>query len=263
MFLKRLTIAFGILVLVLPVSAQQTSTAATKDPQAMAVLTQSLNAVGGLSIVAAIQDYTATGNITYNWAGEQVQAQVTVRGMDTSNFRIDASLPSGTRTWAVSGYSGVLITPDGNRASLAAYDFMTAGSMTIPYVRVATVLNDATTSISYLGPVTFNGGQAIQVHFVTNDPYFAGVSSLAALGTFDLYFDPLSSLVIGLTETCHSEGNFTSTYIHEIDFTSYRPSGNAVVPYTITEKIGAQETWSIAISSISFNSGLAASIFTP
>lgn len=263
MFLKRLAIAFGILITVLPTGAQQTSTPATKDPQAIGVLTQSLNAVGGLSVVAAIQDFTETGSITYNWAGEQVQAAVTVRGMGTSNFRLDATLPNGMRTWAVSGYSGVLITPNGSSVSLAAYNLMTAGSLTIPYLRITALLNDTTTSISYLGPVTFNGVQAIQVHFVPNNPYFAGVSSLAALGTFDLYFDPQSSLVLGLTETCHSENNFISTAIHEIDFTNYQASGNLVAPYTVTEKIGGQATWSVSIASISLNTGLTASTFTP
>jgi hypothetical protein len=264
MTLKPLAFAFFIFGFAAATYAQAVaSQAVTKDPQAVALLTQSLNAAGGLSAIGSIQDFTGTGTITYNWAGEPVQAPVTVRGMGISNFRLDASLPNGTRTLAVSGYSGVLITPDGTRTSLGYYNFATVGSMTIPNVRIAAALTDSTTSISYLGAVSFNGGQAIQIHFAANDPNFAGVSSLSSLGTFDLYVDPTSSLVIALTETGHSDSNFTSVYMHEIDFSNYQASGNVVAPYTITEKIGGQATWSITLSSVSFNSGLTASTFTP
>lgn len=263
MILKQLVLLSSVLVVVSSAYAQVASQTVTKDPQAIAVLTQSLSAAGGLSAISSIQDFTGTGTITYNWASEPVQASVTVRGMGVPNFRLDASLPNGTRTLAVSGYSAVLITPDGNQTSLGSYNQMTAGSMTIPYVRIAAVLGDTTTSISYVGTAAFNGGLAIQVHFVPNNPYFSSVSSLASLGTFDLYFDPLSSLVIGLTETGYSESNFTITYIHEIDFSNYQPLGNIVAPYTITEKIAGQTTWSTTLTSISVNNGLTASIFTP
>jgi len=263
MTLKRLVILFCGLLLVASTYAQGNTPTVTKDPQAVALLSQSLSAAGGSSAINSIQDYTGTGSITYNWASEPVQVPVMVRGMGASNFRLDASLSNGTRTWAVSGYAAILITPDGNRTSLGSYNLMTAGSMTVPYIRIAAILGDMTTSISYVGPATFNGGQAIQVHFVPNNPNFAGISSLAALGTFDLYIDPTSSLVIGLTETGHSDNNFTITYTHEIDFSNYQQSGNIAAPYTITEKIGGQTTWSIVLSSISFNNGLAESIFTP
>lgn len=261
MTLKWLVLLSCMLVVVSSIHAQVASQTVTKDPQAVAVLTQSLSAAGGMSAISSIQDFTGSGTITYNWASEPVQATATVRGMGISNFRLDANLPNGTRTWAVNGSSAVLITPDGNQTSLESYNLMTAGSMTIPYVRIAAVLGDTTTNIIYIGSATFNGGQAIQVHFVPNNP--SGISSVAALGTFDLYFDPVSLLVVGLTEIGHSESNFTITYMHEIDFSNYQPSGNVVAPYTITEKIAGQTTWSTTLTSISFNNGLTASIFAP
>lgn len=262
MILKPLAFVFCILGFAASTYAQSASQNVTKDPQAVALLTQSLNVAGGLSAISSIQDFTGTGTVTYNWA-EPIQAPVTVRGMGINNFRLDASLPNGTRTMAVSGYSGVLLTPDSTRTSLGYYNFATAGSMTIPHVRIAAALSDNTTSISCLGAVSFNGGQAIQIHFAANDPNFAGVSSLSTVGTFDIYLDPASSLVIGLTETGHSDSNFTTVYVHEIDFSNYESSGNVVAPYTITEKIGGQATWSITLSSVSFNGGLTDSIFTP
>jgi len=264
----RTILVFAVLVVILSVGTQvsaQTPTSVAKDPQAVAVLTQSLNAAGGLVAVSGIQDFTATGNVTYFWAAEQTQVPVTVRGMGISNFRIDAVLPTGTRTWAASGYVGVLINPDGTRRSSAFYNLMTAGSMTMPYVRIASVLTDSTTSITYVGSVSVNGQQAYQIHFVEGlDPSIATSSALLpGLGSFDLYINPSSLLITELIETVRSESNFNTTLTHEIDFANYQTFGNTSMPCTIIEKINGQETWSVAISSVVFNSGLTIAEFNP
>jgi hypothetical protein len=264
MFLKRLMIPFGILAFISLTHAQQASTTAAKDPQAVSILSQSLNAVGGLSAISGIQDYTGTGNITYNWAGDSVPAPVTVRGMGIANFRLDAALPDGTRTFAVSGYSGVLISPDGTRQPTSAYNFFTAGSLNLPYVRLASCLTDATTAISFVGNVSANGQQVYQVHFATAPlPSVAATGSLQTLGAFDLYIDPASFLVIKLEESVYSDSNIGMKLSHEIAYTNYQTSGNIRVPLTVTETVNGQQTWSMTLSSIAFNSGLAIAEFNP
>jgi len=243
-----------------------TSGHATKDPQAVTILNASLNASGGLAAISSIQDFTETGNITYYWAGEQVQGSVTVRGMGVNNFRVDSSLSSGTRTWAVSGYGGVLITPDGQRHGSAFYNLMTAGSMTLPQIRVAAAVSDTSTAISYAGLVTVHGQQVYQIHFSpsVSVPVPANtISSLSNLGSFDVYIDPTTSLIVRLTETVRSESDIRVTYEHEIEFTNYQPAGTVTAPLTITEKIAGQETWSMALSEMTFNSGLTSATFTP
>ncbi len=264
MFLKRFMIPFGIFAFVFSTHAQQASTTVVKDPQAVSILTQSVNAVGGLSAISGIQDYTGTGNITYNWANDAVPAPVTVHGMGIANFRLDATLPDGTRTFAVSGYSGVLINPDGARQSTSAYNFFTAGSLNLPYIRLASCLTDTTTSISFVGNVSANGQQAYQVHFAPAPlPSVAANSFLQTLGAFDLYIDPASFLVIKLEETVYSDSNIGMKLSHEINFTNYHTAGNIRVPFTVTETVNGQETWSMTLSSITFNNGLTVTEFNP
>jgi hypothetical protein len=260
--------AFALAVLscisALPAGAQQTPTAVTRDAQAVSILAQSLSTAGGMSVVAAIQDFTGTGNITYNWAGTPVEAQATVRGMGTQCFRSDSSLPAGTRTWAVSGLSAVLINPDGTRQPSSSYNLANAGSLTLPYVRVASILADTTTSIAYLGTVATATGQSYAIHFSPNlfgsNPTPPGISGV---GAFDLFIDSTSYLVVELLETVHSDSTFQQTYIHEVDFSSYQRAGGILAPMAIAEKVGGQQTWSIQLSSISFNSGLTPTTFTP
>lgn len=255
----------GFLLLAPSVYPQTTATTTVvRDPQAVSVLMQSLNAAGGVSAFSAIQDFTGNGTITYNWADQQVQALVTVRGMGTSNFRVDAALSNGTRTWAASDYLGVLIAPDGTRQQTAFYNLMTAGSLTLPYVRIAAILADSTTSITYVGSVSVNGGQAYQVHFAPAvDPSITANSSLPSLGSFDIFFDSISFLIAELTDIVRSEANFNKTYTHRISFSNYQTTGGTKAPLTITEKVNGQTTWTITISSLTFNGGLTDDIFNP
>jgi hypothetical protein len=223
-----------------------------------------LNAAGGPSAISSVQDYTATGTITYNWANEPVQAPATIQGMGPGNFRIDSSLPDGTRTWAMSGFSGVLIMPDGTRTRSAFYNLLTAGSLTLPIIRIDATLADSTSSISYVGLVTLdNSQQAQQIHIAQPVNLPRGISSQMNLGSFDVFVDPNSFLLIRLKETVYSNTNLLTSYQHELDFSTYRSAGNILVPFSITEKISGQQTWAIALNSIAFNSGLTDSVFNP
>jgi len=242
------------------------SSPATKDPQAVTILNAMLNASGGPAAISSIQDFTGTGNITYYWAGEQVQGSVTVQGMGINNFRIDSNLSNGTRTWAVSGYGGVLITPDGQRHGSPFYNLMTAGSMTLPQIRVAALLTDTSTAISCVGPVTVDGQQVTQVHFspsISAPVPSNTISSFSNLGSFDVYINPTTSLIVRLSETVRSESDISITYQHEIEFANYQQMGIVTVPLTITERVAGQKSWSIVLSGVTFNSGLSTGTFTP
>ena len=264
MLLKRLAFLFCIFLTAFTAYAQQPPTTVTRDAQAVSVLAQCLNAVGGLATISAVQDYTGTGNITYNWAGQEVQGSVTVRGMGTGNFRLDANLPQGVRTWSASGYSGVLIHEDGTRESTAFYNLTTAGSMTFPYTRIAAALNDATTSIAYVGTSAVSNPATYQIHVaVSNAANIAGSTSLQGLGSFDVFIDSTSLLVTKLSDQVRSESNAAVVLIHEIEFQNYQSVGNIKFPMTIHETVNGQLAASILLNAITLNSGLTQADFTP
>src|SRR5579862_7503103 len=92
--LLGLTLAFPIAAV-----AQQTQqpppAAPTRDPQAVALLTQSLAAAGGAQALAALQDFTATGKITYFWTEQGDTGTVTVKSRGMNQFRLEASVSEG------------------------------------------------------------------------------------------------------------------------------------------------------------------------
>jgi hypothetical protein len=269
---SSLLVAVFFLGSALPVAlaAQQSATSASpataqptppvRDPQALAVLTQSLNATGGLSGIAAIQDYTANGTITYYWAGEEVQGTATVRGMGLTCFRLDASLPQGVRTWAVDGYSETLIDTNGTSQVNESYTVATAGSMTLPYVRMLAALTDSSASVADLGTVSVGTSQVRRVHVA---PQAAAPGSTPNSGGFDLDIDPASGLVVRFGEVVYSDFDFRTPYTHELFFTNYQPTGGVFSPFAITEKVDGQTTWSMTLQSVAFNSGLTETEFTP
>src|ERR1700722_2251304 len=103
MTLRQFRVAFGSVCILASIpAAQQTPSApptVQRDPQAITILTQALNAAGGTSAVVGVPHYTATANVTYYWAGEQVEGTAVLKGRGTGQFRVDATLPDGMRCW--------------------------------------------------------------------------------------------------------------------------------------------------------------------
>lgn len=90
-----------------PSAASQDQSLPANDSQVLAVLNQAL-AVGGGS-GAGPQSFSASGSITYYWAGKEVRGSVVVQGRASDQFRLDASLPEGTRSLTVNRGKGTLI----------------------------------------------------------------------------------------------------------------------------------------------------------
>jgi len=262
MTLKRLATLSSILVVAFSTHSQQTSPTVTKDPQAVSVLTQSLNAVGGLAAVSTIQDYTGTGTITYNWADGQVQGAVTVQGKGLADFRMDATLPAGVQTLAISGLSGRQRTTNGNLKRLAAFNFSNAGSLSFPALRLARAVSDQTVSLSLVGTGQAEGHQVYQVEAVFPvDPTLAAAVSIADLGTLDFFVDSTSFQLVKVSENVRSERDTGAVFLHEIVYANYQTVNGIAAPFAINERISGQQTWSISLQSLSFNSGISDSEF--
>jgi outer membrane lipoprotein-sorting protein len=240
---------------------QQITTNVRRDPLAVNLLAQSLAVAGG-SAVTAIQDFTGTGTITYNWAGEVVFGSVKVYGKGLDEFRMDSSVPAGNQSLVVNGKEAILTPAYDKKAKFPTYGMMTAGSLTFPAVRIAQVLSDSSIQASYLGSVTWNGSQAYQVHVALPlDPQLTLNPNFSGLGEFDLYFDPLSYRLLALAEKIWWDDDLRQSYLHEFQFSDYQPVNGMLVPLAIIEKMGGQQTWSMTLSSLTFNSGLSDTLF--
>jgi hypothetical protein len=256
---RTLTVLFVSFVLVYSSPAQTPQ----QDPQAVSILTQCLNAAGGSAAVSAVQDFTATGTITYNWADQAVSGPVTIYGKGLGEFRMDANVSGGTQSFIVNGSAGNSIPVNGSAVSVPFFNLMTAGSLTFPASRIVAALNNPSTSLTYIGSVQWNGSQAYQVHVSPPvDPTLTLNGALSGLGQFDLFIDPTSSQLLELSENVWSNTDTSQSYLHEIVFSNYITTSGLSVPLGITEKIAGQQTWSMTLTSITFNNGLPDSLFS-
>lgn len=242
--------------------AQASQTSASRDPQAVALLTQALAAVGGGSAVSAIRDFTATGTITYFWAGEEVSGTVTVRGLGFSLFRLDAQLPSGDRSWFVTDIRGSVKDSDGVIKPIQYSNAVSKGCLTFPFLRIAAALSDPTFGISMAGTTTVNrrAGTVIQVRQTfpaTDDP----AQDQARLNTKDYVIDSQTFALLETRDTLYSDDGRMLPVTHQVLFSNFTPANGVSVPYSIVQKIDGQETWSMQLNSINFNTGLGADTF--
>ena len=144
----------------IPIRAQ----APDSDPKAVSILAQSLGAAGvALNPVEAL---TATGTITYFWVGQPVQAAATIRARGPDQFRIDASLPGGTRSVSVGRDTGGRLDADGKFTEIPLHNRMSLGGTAFPYLPIAAILKDPERTFSYVGLVEDGLRQLHQIRTV-------------------------------------------------------------------------------------------------
>lgn len=263
MRIQRLALlVLGSLFVAASSNAQQTSVIVQRDPHGVNILNQCLAAAGGTPAISTVQDFTETGNITYFRAGQQASGSATVQGLGASLFRLDAQLPDGTRSWLVTDTQGSSKKADGTISAISYANAVNLGSLTFPYAGMVAALNDASISISTIGTTTVNGhqGTVIQVQqtfSASDDP----TGDLTKFNSRKYVIDPQTLVLLETQDTMWSDDGRMRPVQHEMIFSNFTTVSGLSVPFSVVEKLGGQETWSLQLSSINFNSGLTASTF--
>ena len=238
------------------------SASVQRDAQAIQILTQALSVAGGTTAIAQTHDYVAQGSITYYWAGEEVPATVTVKGRGTGQYRLDATLSAGVRTWAVSDGAGFVRDPAGKIKLIPFQNAVNYGSLTLPWVHLLKAIEDSTVSVTYIGLETRDGAT---VHHVRVQPNFT--LSADPRGTFgmlarrDYFIDATAFTIAAAADMVHSDQAYTINFPHVIAFTNYQSVSGVLVPFTISETTSGQHTYTLQLTQIAFNSGLQDSDF--
>lgn len=261
-FARTFFLASLFLLLALPALSQQSAPAIQRDPQALAILNQSATYAGGLTALAAIRDYTEKGTITYLWAGEPQSASLSIFGRVPGTFRMDSILPSGTQSLIVSNGAGEFVRTDGTSTALPPYNVISGGVLGFPMGMVVSSLANPSVTISHVEQTTWGGVQVNHIRIIQPVDPSLPLSDLPHLGTFELFFSTSSHNLVGFSETVWSDQDIKRSYVREISFSNYSVVNGLSLPFTITERIGQVQTWTITLTSVSFNSGLSDSLFT-
>src|SRR5579864_2066660 len=187
----QLAFVFVLFALSLATLAQQQTPFPDRDPQAVALLNQAIAAAGGAQAFNAVQDFTATGNITYFWTEKGEQGAVTVKSRGSDQFRLDATLAEGVRSAIVNNGVARIRESDGSVTQLVNAHTDNAGSLYFPYAEIVDSLADKFVGITDLGMVTENGqtarGIRLQKTFPGRDD---SAGTRAKMNQRDFFIDP-------------------------------------------------------------------------
>jgi hypothetical protein len=259
--MRSLRIGLLLCLLVFNISGQaqqtQLGTApppAPKDPQAVTVLNHALTVAGGTTAISAITDYTATGNITYNW-NPQAQGSVTVQALGLNQYRVDATLAGGVRSSAVTNGRMSEKAENGYVQLIHSQLGMNLSGLVVPYLELSIALNSPAFSLSNKGLVEVNGHSAydIQVQLVgtgLNRPTY-----VADYYVRDYFVDATTFQVLITQDLAPKH------VIRQLQYSDFTPVNGVLVPFSIAEMAGSQQTWSMQLSQITFNTGLLDSAF--
>lgn len=239
-----------------PIHAQQTSpTATNRDPQAVAILTQVLLNAGGQEFLGGIQDFSGAGNITYSQLST-VTGTVAVRGTTREQFRIDATLPAGVRSQAIT--NGVL-TVKLESGTVVPFQIQVPtcpGRIVLPYLLLVPALNSADFNLSYKGIVSLDGHSANQIEVQEIIPGFAHVSKdFREYHTIEFFVDSSTFQILMMEDAVPQH------LVRQVRFSNYQSTNGVLVPFSISEQSGGLPTWTIQLAKIAFNNGLQDSDF--
>jgi hypothetical protein len=261
--MRRIPAVAALVVLsVLPFSllAQQptqVTVAPTRDQQAVAILASCVTASGGAETLLRIANYSETGNITYFWGEGEVSGPVTVYGSRYDQFRLDAQLPEGKRSWTVNSGQGWLRDTDGKSTRIPIHAGMHQGSLTLPYTWLLAALRDTSVAISLVAQETFSGAQVYVVRTQKNytlrqDP----TGDWTKWSARQYLVDAKSFALLGTREIVHPNDSAQKELEQVVLYSNYRQVDGISVPFAIAETISGQKTWAIQLNTFTLNPGL-------
>jgi hypothetical protein len=234
---------------------QNTPVSPAPDQVAVSVLGQALQKAGGAATLATFRDFQATGKVTYNWGQAQSTGDVVVRGRGAGQFRVDASLPEGNRSWSVSNGQGFVQELDGTSHVLATSNSLALGALAFPVGILAAALQDTSCNISYVGLESNDG---IAMHHIVLTRTFEGDTQglLSRLSEKHVFVAADSFELLGLRMQFQSDGGRHEVFTQEYWFSDYRAVGQLRFPFAISEHANGQILSTIQLSNINLNNGL-------
>jgi len=265
MSLVRVSLFFLVIVVIpawskQPLPPQQTQTAtqssATKDPQAVSIATQAVNVAGGSPAIMAIDDFTASGSVTYSSGLDSgVPHDVTIRGRGLGQLRIDTNFPSGKRSESTNGQT-IVKSEDGSTVNLKSQAPLYPVRLALPALQLRAALISSGFSLQYVGMVQLDGNSAYEIQAQRILQGWADPNTQVNRYLSFNYFIDVSTSRILMMQDSMGKG-----LVRQIRYSDFRVVNSLLIPFSISETIDGQPIRVIHLSQVGFNSGLQDSDF--
>ena len=233
---------------------------ATRDPQAVAIASRSLEALSG---GAAINDLTLQGPATYTVGGDVETGAVSLLASGNLASRVTLRLTDGQRTEVRNGAAGDWIGTDGTAHAMALHNCWPDADWFYPGLSFQALNSDPGLGLAYVGLENKNGlaVQHLRLFRLVGSRSAAVVTAIQTLSAEDIYLDASSYLPRFLDFNLHPDDDFSRSIRVEIAFVGYQKVNGVAVPVRIQKYFNGGLLLDLSVASAGVNTGLPASDF--
>ncbi len=232
-------------------NSQQSVVTVQRDPQAAAILQQSIAALATTSPT----DSSANGMVTLV-EGSTTQSgtiQILTRGVTQTMEALN--LPLGQRSVTYSNGDAKEVI--GSQAAIPPLELIVTDQCPdFPLPLLQSILNNSDNVFLYVGQEALNGAS---VHHVQVWNTFASKPRLQKLAPFsarDIWFDTSSGLPVKIAYSRRAGGGAVPAFPVEVFFSNYTNVGGVLYPFQINKSYNGTPWQTITVQNVSFNTGL-------
>jgi hypothetical protein len=237
--------------------AQQTSTptsAATKDPQAVAIVQGTVAAMGGVQALLQYQDSLCSGTITLKFGSNLATYPITFKSKGLQQTRVETQLPKGTLIRIANQGQGVIVRPDGSIKALWANNTISERVNHLPLFSILAEYSNDNISLSYKGVAAIQGqsDDMVEVEILSNnqDP----IQTV-------FFINQSNGLVDKIQSISFNEGDSKAAVNEELYLSDYRLVSGIQVPFIQILFVDGKAHSQVDLTSAAFNVGLLDSEF--
>ena len=220
-----------------------------RDPQALAVMQQSLASMG-----TPPADSTAAGTITTTAGTRTESGAITILTRGTNQTSEQVSTPHG----------GILVYSGGqasNGTPLSGQQAMTSQSPCFPSPLIAASMNNPDSSFQYIGLEAVNGSSAHHIRFWNSFASNTNAQYLSEFTTRDIWIDSTTYLPLRMSYVQRAGGGSAPRIAIDVFYSNYQSFGGVSYPLSIQRSFNGTPSATITIQQVNFNTGLSDSNF--
>lgn len=252
--LSILAFCFGMTLQIAAAHTQTIVQTPSKDPQAIAVLQQSVVAMGA----SAPSDSTATGTITTVAGSLTEKGTITVltRGMDQTSEQVQT--PHGSRIIYSRGQAS---EASATTSSPRPYELSLSSQSPDFPLPLLLAMNNPDTAYKYIGLETLNGASVHHIQIWNSYASTPGLQSLSSFTVRDIWLDAGSYLPQRYSYVQRVAGGSEPGIGVDIFYSDYRNVSGVFYPFSILKSFNGTPSATITIQTVVFNTGLTDSNF--
>jgi len=249
----------------LTMSAHEAQAQAQRDPQATTLVSQSLQAADGTTVLT---DVTLTGTATRTAGSDIESGTVTLRALGGLDGRMDLTLTNGPRSEVINqshGTTGEWSGPDGAQHAMAQHNSFVPAAWFFPALALAQALNDPSIQLAYVGQEMKESVAVQHIRFWRMIP--AGISSDGQIKLFehltsaDVYLDAANSLPVALDFNLHPDGNELLDIPVKVRYSDYQKLNGILLPGRVQKFINNSLLLDLNITGAAVNTNLSPAEF--